>query len=203
MFWHLGYQSPCQESTWDQCRVCWALGFVEGFVCVKVGRAEAHAWEMKSRMERKVEDEVCLLSCVSLYLHPGLVLQLRAAVTSPVGSHKAMLMPDPAPGMGKSWSCALYCTVGWILEKGSSARGWLEIGTDSQGRGHSTQPDRIHICESLSFRSACGGFLCHFYRGSEVWPSNSLFPDLTFKNDLTLSLFLCTSLSKVRCVSWS
>lgn len=143
MFWHLGYQSPFQKSTWDQCRVCWALGFVEGFVCVKVGRAEAHAWEMKSRMERKVEGEVCLLSCVSLYLHPGLVLQLSAAVTSPAGSHKAMLMPDPAPGMGKSWSCALYCTVGWILEKGSSARGWLEIETDSQGRGHSTQPDRI------------------------------------------------------------
>lgn len=78
---------------------------MKGYVCIKVGRAEARALEMKAMGE--TNEISCRERKEGCVLHPGLVLQCSTAVTSPVGSHKVVLMPDPAPGMGNSWLCAL------------------------------------------------------------------------------------------------
>lgn len=271
--WHTGYQRLHFRKAHGisvGCAGNWDL-------CIKVGRAEEHALEMKAHRERN---------------SPFVNVHVFAPRVCPGGKHCCHITSGLTQRccwcqilhLGWGSPDCVFCTAGWILEKGSSARGWLGTGNRLTGKWsqnqtcsrssraqavfpvkwwgvesgaglddpHGSLPtqDILWFCEmnpaalpcswngcwTLSggcgctrrsrkcfipssallhtkptywssrvlpchFRSACGGFLCHFHRGSEEWPCNSLFPSLTFKNDLTLFLFLCTSLSKGRCVS--
>lgn len=98
-------EAPFQERMWDQCRVCWELGFVKGYVCIKVGRAETHILEMK------ITDETNEISCRER--KEGCVLAPRAC---PAVQHCCHITSGLTQGGadarsctwdGNSWLCAL------------------------------------------------------------------------------------------------